>query len=166
MLRNAPGFTAFLILMISHWRVCAIFSRATPKNYHNYSFCLGEKLNNTYCKPQPIVIATDPGTFQYYPYYITIHECQGSIRNIAPTHQRCIPTKTREVHVDVIVMNEWDKSNGYQHKQLRVTNHTECGRGCVIKPSSCGAWQRFDDNKCECTCPYSYAPTACGKLRR
>jgi len=122
-------------------------------NALSFYFVAGKtkRLENLECHPRPAVVQTKP---MFYPYFVSLHRCNGSKGTHPPSKFRCVPKTTKDV--PVVVFN----SNG--GKVLVMKNHTECQTECTITRDSCKYPNVYDPAACSCKCHHSFPPSSFG----
>lgn len=101
----------------------------------------------TSCKPVQVPVETDPH-FSYFPYFVKLYRCHGSIGKESPTKKKCVMKK----------QIQWTTTleNVSLKKMERVTllNHTECKAEFVVKPENCSVWQQYNSSTGVCDCSH------------
>lgn len=104
-------------------------------------------------KPIATTVAVDPLQHRYFPYFVTLHRCQGSENFRNPQNVECVAIVQRELKITVHSMKTGNK------KELRVMNHTTCEPACKTNPSEClQKVQRWDPRTCTCKCLHNDRP--------
>ena len=72
-------------------------------------------------------------------------------------HQSCVPTRTGTKLTEISVwLYPFSYTGAIEQPECSIAyveEHTECECGCSTKPEDCIAgFQKFDKEKCECTC--------------
>ena len=89
-------------------------------------------LNNEQCKIRRALIDLNPVELKYYPYLITLDECNGSCNTVTKIPYRiCTPNKTENANLNVFNL-------------ITGTNETKK----LIKPISLKCKCKFDGKKC------------------
>ena len=121
-----------------------IFSRITIKHVSHFLDTLDSN-HNVFCKPIPKVVAVKGNGL---PYFVELHQCQGSIRNYHPKQKNCTFAKYNEVKI------QKTHSNGQGFITLK--NHTECKEQCA---NEClNKFFERNETSCVCTCPHTREP--------
>lgn len=114
----------------------------------------GKGLKNVNCgQPHESVVAVDPSTHRYYPFFVKLHRCLGSASS--PLIQRCVPETFEELKVQVYQIGHRDDSEF----TITVKNHTKCKSVCVRTQDECDP-EREDwvEEQCACNCKYQNGP--------
>ena len=132
-------------------------NKTTPKlscSYFQYNLGSLGLNDNVYCGiPRPTVVAVEPKRHAYFPYYVTLHRCEGSWLTWRPINRICAATRYEEVKTQVYSPLTGETST------INLKNHTECGFQCVTKPSECDfALEFWEPEKCICECKYPQGP--------
>ena len=112
------------------------------------------KLDNELCRPRKTVVAVDPSKHRYYPYFISLYQCNGACQNYTPLIRHCVKKQADPVYL--WVFNQLTLKN----ETLILYNHTSCGCECVLDGSGCKEKQKWDQKKCQCVCDQSQ-PKSC-----
>ena len=112
------------------------------------------ELDNELCRPRRTVVAVDPSKYRYYPYFISLHQCNGACQNYTPLIRQCVKKEADPVYL--WVFNELT----LQNETLVLYNHTSCKCECVLDGSGCKETQKWDQKKCQCVCDQSQ-PKSC-----
>lgn len=112
------------------------------------------ELDNELCRPRRTVVAVDPSKYRYYPYFISLHQCNGACQNYTPLIRHCVKKEADPVYL--WVFNELT----LQNETLVLHNHTSCKCECVLDGSGCKETQKWDQKKCQCVCDQSQ-PKSC-----
>ena len=112
------------------------------------------ELDNELCRPRRTVVAVDPSKYRYYPYFISLHQCNGACQNYTPLIRHCVKKEADPVYL--WVFNELT----LQNETLVLYNHTSCKCECVLDGSGCKETQKWDQKKCQCVCDQSQ-PKSC-----
>ena len=126
-----------------------------------YYFCADQKvkrLRNLHCSPRPTVVETKP---MFYPYFVSLNRCNGSIGTRSPATIQCVPSKTESFKVTLRL--------GSVARVITMQNHTECKAECALKREDCPYPGVYDPFNCKCDCPHSSPPSdmqQCGPLKR
>ena len=112
------------------------------------------ELDNELCRPRRTVVAVDPSEYRYYPYFISLHQCNGACQNYTPLIRHCVKKEAAPVYL--WVFNELTQQN----ETLVLYNHTSCKCECVLDGSGCKETQKWDQKKCQCVCDQSQ-PKSC-----
>ena len=112
------------------------------------------ELDNELCRPRRTVVAVDPSEYRYYPYFISLHQCNGACQNYTPLIRHCVKKEADPVYL--WVFNELTQQN----ETLVLYNHTSCKCECVLDGSGCKETQKWDQKKCQCVCDQSQ-PKSC-----
>ncbi|XP_074637186.1 uncharacterized protein LOC141895310 isoform X2 [Acropora palmata] len=109
------------------------------------------KLANVKCdKPLPTTVAVDFPQHRYYPYFVRLHRCQGSVNRDSPNIVECVATTYMERKVKVFSTKTRERS------EVIVRNHTSCGSVCKANPKECrDGVQQWNLETCSCECLYS-----------
>ena len=89
-------------------------------------------------------------------------------------HQSCVPTRSGTKLTEISVwLYPFSYTGAIEQPECSIAyveEHTECECGCSTKPEDCIAgFQKFDENRCECTCLDRAAEEECytiGKLEQ
>eukprot|EP00794_Sanderia_malayensis_P014097 gene14097-15569_t len=121
-----------------------------------YSQVCAKKLPNLLCQARPTVVPTDP---LYYPYFVSLHRCNGSRGTTSPVRFRCVASEEENVYVPVRFQRH--------EKVVVLKNHTKCQTECVIKKNECPYPNKYDPVSCTCSCGYINPPSdiKCGPLK-
>ena len=105
--------------------------------------------DNVFCGPFPTVVAVDPVNHNVFPYYVTLHRCQGSNGLTQPSLKKCLPANYTEIRV---------KTN--KGTDITLKNHTKCEPGCAKSSADCdsNSLQHFNSNNCVCDCRHKTSP--------
>ncbi len=116
-----------------------------------------KRLQNLLCQSRPAVVPTDP---LFYPYFVSLHRCNGSWGTHSPARFRCVPSAEENILVPV--------QFGREEKIVILKNHTKCKTECVVKKEDCPYPNRYDPVSCRCICNHATAPKdiQCGPLKR
>ncbi len=114
-------------------------------------------LENLNCHTRPTVVPTHP---LYYPYFVSLHRCNGSCGTNSPARFKCVPSKQKAVEITV--------RHGLETKVVKLSNHTECTTECVIKEGNCVYPNTYDGKQCTCKCNRNTPPAdiQCTPLQR
>lgn len=108
------------------------------------------QLANVKCdKPLPTTVAVDFPQHRYYPYFVRLHRCQGSVNLDSPNIRECVETTYMERKVEVFSTKTWKRS------VVIVRNHTSCGSVCKANPECRDGVQLWNGKTCSCECLYS-----------
>ncbi|XP_068679713.1 uncharacterized protein [Montipora foliosa] len=100
-------------------------------------------------KPIATTVPVDALQHRYFPYFVTLHRCQGSVKALNPQNVECVATVQRELKITVRSTKTWTET------ELRVMNHTTCGPACKTKPTEClQKVQIWNPDTCACECLY------------
>lgn len=110
-----------------------------------------KRLDNVHCGvPHETVVAVDPSSHRYYPFFVKLHRCAGSL---SPHIRHCVPNVYQELNIEVFSVSNGDKST------LTVTNHTQCKPSCIRSADDCNfSKEDWDDSLCSCKCRYPDGP--------
>ena len=98
------------------------------------------KLDNELCRPRKTVVAVDPSKHRYYPYFISLYQCNGACQNYTPLIRHCVKKQADPVYL--WVFNQLTLKN----ETLILYNHTSCGCECVLDGSGCKEKQKWEWN--------------------
>ncbi|XP_044168836.1 balbiani ring protein 3-like isoform X2 [Acropora millepora] len=114
----------------------------------------GEGLENVNCgQPHESVVAVDPPTHRYKPFFVKLHRCLGGASS--PLIKRCVPETFVELNVKVHQTGHRDDGEF----TIALRNHTKCKSVCVRNPDECDLTREDWDNKqCACNCKYQNGP--------
>ena len=115
------------------------------------------KLGNELCRPRRTVVAVDPYKHKYYPYFISLYQCNGACQNSPPLIRHCVEKEV--VPVYLWALNELTQQN----ETLKLYNHTSCRCECVLDGSKCKETQKWDQKQCRCVCDQSQS-NSCPKF--
>ena len=104
-------------------------------------------------KPIKATVAVDAPLHRFFPYYITLHRCQGSWQLVSPNVKECVATASSEIKIKVLSTATW------KIKELTVYNHTKCGSECKTSPAECNyRVQEWNKGTCKCECLFNDSP--------
>lgn len=104
---------------------------------------------NLDCKPRAMVIPTSADkTFNYFPYFVQLHRCSGSLKRTSPLLVECVADKIEDVYI-VVDQN----SPKIKNMPIKMQNHTSCTNACVCKQKDCLSPFIYNAAKCQCRCP-------------
>ena len=108
---------------------------------------------NEDCRPRPTLIAIGSPSFLFFPYYVTLHRCSGSIGYISPVAKTCVPDTTQVVRIRVNNLIRGGK------QVLTKNNHTSCKPECTDKKEMCDEeLEEWNEATCSCECKYPSGP--------
>lgn len=109
-----------------------------------------EGLWNLLCEPRPAVVPTMPTMPVFFPYFVSLHRCNGSFGTQSPSRYRCVPKTETEINLRVI--------KAFDSRTITLMNHTSCKSECVIKRENCLFPNDYNPSSCECKCNHPTAP--------
>ena len=91
---------------------------------------------------------------RFRPFYVRLHRCEGSWKEVNPKIKRCAATVQKEINIKVFSFER----NRYEFQ--RVYNHTSCGAECTTGgPDKCDLRvERWNEETCKCDCEFDDAP--------
>ena len=107
------------------------------------------------CKePLLTTVAVDAPTHRFYPYYVQLHQCQGSWNHESPNIKHCVATEFDPIKVTVYsIAQHWKRT------ERTMYNHTSCGPACKASSNDCDLRvQRWNEQTCKCECLYLTEP--------
>ena len=111
-------------------------------------------LTNVLCQTHETVIPVDSTDHGFYPFYVKLHRCAGSVGTVSPKVQHCVAQSYEEINVPV-----YSRAANFRRTTVTMKNHTSCAPECVASPLDCDlAVQDWDDNLCACKCKYPDGP--------
>ena len=120
-----------------------------------FCFCFSAqkiaRLRNLQCYARAAVVATKPS---FYPYFVSLHRCNGSNGTLPPHQFRCVPKKTKNVQIMI--------HNKEVVQFITLKNHTECEPECTIKKEDCKYPNVYDPIRCTCECHHASPPREFG----
>ena len=94
----------------------------------------------------------DPGSHSFFPYFVKLFRCQGSVGHNKPSIKKCAVKKYTVVNVTVASLSAASRTID---TAISLKNHTSCHQECVKGPSDCHpTFEHFND--CVCSCKYKY----------
>ena len=115
------------------------------------------------CKePVLTTVAVDEPAHRFYPYFIQLHQCQGSWNHESPNIKQCVATGYKEIKLTVrFTTSDWKST------EITVRNHTSCGPQCKASDDDCDfRVQWWNDQSCTCECLYKASPPPENVIRR
>ena len=106
-------------------------------------------LPNAGCVPRETVVSIDAPKYSKKPSKVSIFRCNGSFEDTPPSLKRCV--KNTSEHLKLNVQNIFT----LQSELVDLENHTSCRHECVYNGSQCNEFQKFDKEKCRCTCNHN-----------
>ena len=121
-----------------------------------FIFSAASILPNVECnEPVETTVAVDAPQHRFYPYYVKLHQCQGSVHPFSPNVKKCVPIAYKEIKIRVYTVN----SRSGEEIEHTVYNHTRCGPECKASPAKCDyRVQKWNEDTCECKCLFRDTP--------
>eukprot|EP00112_Aurelia_sp_Birch-Aquarium-sp1_P016875 Seg386.3 transcript_id=Seg386.3/GoldUCD/mRNA.D3Y31 product="hypothetical protein" protein_id=Seg386.3/GoldUCD/D3Y31 len=105
---------------------------------------------NLPCESRPAVIPTVPARPVYFPYFVSLHRCNGSYGTHSPAQYRCVPKTEETITLTV--------SKAFDSRTVTLKNHTSCKVECALNRENCPAPNDFHPNSCTCKCHHKAPP--------
>ena len=110
---------------------------------------------------RPTFINLNPVEIKYYPFMISLDNCNGSCNVLSP--KICVPEETKDINVKVFNMT----TNRNETKTM--AKHTLCDCKCKFNSTTCNSNQKWNNKTCQCECKsyckckkdYSWNPSTC-----
>lgn len=117
-------------------------------------------LESAKCAPRPVVVEVPQPVEQKalnFPMFVTLHRCGGACRE-RPFDTKCQAQETQDLNLLVSKLT-WSSSSdklsdiSNEITTVRMTNHTQCGCQCIVKPSDCNnRTEEYSEENCRCEC--------------
>ncbi|KAJ7374006.1 hypothetical protein OS493_009334 [Desmophyllum pertusum] len=112
-------------------------------------------LHNVHCEAYETVVPVDPTGHEYYPLFVKLHRCAGSVSTVvSPNVQHCVAKTYDELNIQAFSLS------AERAVTIMMKNHTSCTNACVVaSPDDCDfSVQDWDDDLCACKCRYPTGP--------
>ena len=126
---------------------------------HNQTKCVS--LNDKSCMVRPTLIDLNPVELKYYPFMISLDECNGSCNVLSP--KICVQEEIEGINIKVFNMIT------NKNEAKAITKHIYCNCKYKLSSTTCNSNQIWNNKTCRCECKnyrkcqkdYSWNPRKC-----